>query len=55
MDSIKYIGLDVHQSTITVAVLDDDGKLVMQSVMATQAASHSGFFSGTARHLKCDL
>ena len=22
MDSIKYIGLDVHQSTISVAVLD---------------------------------
>ncbi len=38
MDSIKYIGLDVHQSTISVAVLNADGKLVMQSVIATHAA-----------------
>src|SRR5271157_5196274 len=30
MNSIKYIGLDVHQSTISVAVLDREGKLVMQ-------------------------
>ena len=37
MDSIKYIGLDVHQSTIPVAVLNADGKLVMQSVIATRA------------------
>jgi transposase len=39
MDSIKYIGLDVHQSTISVAVLDADGKLVMQSVIATHATT----------------
>jgi hypothetical protein len=31
MNSIKYVGLDVHQSTISVAVLDAGGKLVMQS------------------------
>jgi hypothetical protein len=30
MNSIKYVGLDVHQSTISVAVLNADGKLVMQ-------------------------
>src|ERR1039458_4696840 len=29
MDSEKYIGLDVHQATISVAVLDSTGKLVM--------------------------
>src|SRR5271167_4675321 len=39
MDSIKYIGLDVHQSTISVAVLNADGKLEMQSVIATHAAT----------------
>ena len=27
MDSIKYIGLDAHQSTISVAVLNAQGKL----------------------------
>ena len=46
MDSIKYIGLDVHQSTISVAVLDVDGKLVMQSVIATQAAGVLDFLNG---------
>src|SRR5271169_2280652 len=46
MDSIKYIGLDVHQSTISVAVLDADGKLVMQSVIATHAATILDFLHG---------
>lgn len=36
MNSVKYIGLDVHQSTISVAVLNGAGKLVMQSVIATK-------------------
>lgn len=35
MESVKYVGLDVHQSTINVAVLDAEGKLVMRSVIAT--------------------
>ena len=55
MDSIKYIGLDVHQSTISVAVLNADGKLVMQSVIATHAATHSRFSARTARQLAGDL
>jgi len=46
MDSIKYIGLDVHQSTISVAVLDADGKLAMQSVIATHAATLLDFLHG---------
>ena len=46
MNSIKYVGLDVHQSTISVAVLDGDGKLVMQSVLATQARAIVDFFAG---------
>src|SRR5208282_5252345 len=46
MDSIKYIGLDVHQSTISVAVLNADGKLVMQSVIATHATTILDFLRG---------
>ena len=46
MDSIKYIGLDVHQSTISVAALNADGKLVMQSVIATHAATILDFLHG---------
>jgi hypothetical protein len=41
MESVKYIGLDVHQSTISVAVLNTEGKLMMQSVIATKATAGS--------------
>ena len=39
MNSKKYIGLDVHQATISVAVLDSAGKLVMECILETKAAS----------------
>jgi hypothetical protein len=39
MNSIKYVGLDVHRDTISAAVLNAEGKLVMQSVIATHAAA----------------
>src|SRR5450759_2802188 len=44
--TIKYIGMDVHQSTISVAVLDAEGKLVMQSILATHAAAIVDFLHG---------
>ena len=43
MNSIEYVGLDVHQSTISIAVLNAEGKLVMQSVIATHSRNHPGF------------
>src|SRR5664279_6413320 len=46
MNSIKYVGLDVHRDTISVAVLNADGKLVMQSVIATQATAILDFLHG---------
>jgi transposase len=42
----KYIGLDVHQATISVAVLDSTGKLVMESILETSAATILQFFAG---------
>jgi len=39
MNSEKYIGLDVHQATISVAVLDFTGKLVMESILETKATT----------------
>jgi transposase len=39
MSDVKFIGLDVHKTSISAAVLDESGKLVMQSVVATQAAA----------------
>src|SRR6059058_1241129 len=46
MESVKYLGFDVHQSTISVAVMNADGKLVMQSVIATHAATILDFIHG---------
>jgi transposase len=34
----KYIGFDVHQATTVVAVLDAEGKLVLETIVATEAA-----------------
>ena len=46
MDNVKYIGLDVHQATISVAVLDSAGKLVMESILKTKAATILEFIQG---------
>src|SRR6516162_5283179 len=46
MTSEKYIGLDVHQATISVAVRDSKGKLVMESILETKASTILEFFAG---------
>jgi transposase len=46
MNAAKYIGLDVHQATISVAVVEEDGKLVMECLLETQAAIILQFFAG---------
>ena len=46
MNREKYIGLDVQQATISVAVLDSTGKLVMESILETKAATILEFFAG---------
>ncbi len=35
----KYIGMDVHQATISVAVMDAGGKLMMECLLETKAAT----------------
>src|SRR5712691_11607628 len=46
VNSEKYIGLDVHQATISVAVMDSGGELVMESILETKAATILQFFAG---------
>ena len=46
MDSIKYVGLDVHQSTISVAVLNGDGKLHSAPGKSRFGSCHSESSSG---------
>jgi hypothetical protein len=46
MDSVKYIGMDVHKEATTVAVLNVSGKLVMESILETKAATIVQFLQG---------
>jgi len=47
MTKHKYVGLDVHQATTSIAVLDSKGKLLSQS-------THPNLFSGNSRfHQRC--
>jgi hypothetical protein len=45
MNDAKYIGLDVHQATISAAVLDWTGKLVMECILETKASYPSPWHS----------
>jgi hypothetical protein len=46
MNCEKYIGLDVHQATISVAVMDSMGKLIMESILETKASTILEFLGG---------
>ena len=56
MNSVRYIGMDVHRDTISVAVLDEQGRLMMQSVLATRAAAILDFIHGVrgTLHVTCE-
>ena len=67
MDNKKYIGMDVHQATISVAVRDSAGNLVMESVIETKGSTILEFLralrgslwvtfeEGTSAAWLCDL
>src|SRR6202142_1321706 len=46
MKQEKYIGMDVHQATISVAVMDSSGKLIMECILETKAATILEFVDG---------
>jgi len=46
MNQAKYIGMDVHQATISVAIMDATGKLVMECLLETKAATVVEFIQG---------
>ena len=46
MSQEKYIGMDVHQATIAVAVRDVQGKLIMESLLETKATTILEFVQG---------
>src|ERR1700676_4782027 len=55
MDNTKYIGMDVHTETISIAVLNSAGKLVMESVIETKASTVIQFVSGLRGDLHVTL
>ncbi len=51
----KYIGLDVHKDATSIAVLNGAGKLVMESIVETQAATLLEFLHGLRGELHVTL
>ena len=51
MTDIKYVAFDVHQATISAAVLDLSGKLIAQAVLQTEAAAIRDFLRGLSGNL----
>jgi transposase len=46
MDSAKYVGMDVHKETTSIAVLSAAGKLLMECTLETKANTIVEFISG---------
>ncbi len=55
MNDAKYIGLDLHQATISATALDSTGKLVMESILETKAAAALQFIHGLRGSLHVTL
>src|SRR5438876_9545086 len=53
--NIKYIGLDVHKEAIWIAVRNGAGKLVMESIIETKAATLLQFLQGLRGELHVTL
>src|SRR6202035_2472012 len=46
MNNEKYIGMDVHQASTSIAVIDAAGKLLMECIIETKAATVLEFIQG---------
>jgi hypothetical protein len=46
MDSTKYICMDVHKESISIAVMNGAGKIVMECVIETKASMILQFING---------
>jgi transposase len=52
MTSTKYIGMDVHKESISIAVLNSAGKVVMECVIETKASTILQFIHGLGGDLR---
>ncbi len=55
MDSVKYIGMDMHEEAICVAVLNSSGKRVMECTIETKASTILDFLKGLRGSLHLTL
>ena len=55
MDNAKYIGMDVHKETISIAVLNAAGKLVIETVIESKASTIVQFMQGLRGDLHVTL
>jgi hypothetical protein len=46
MNQENYIGMDVHQAMISVAVMDSSSKPIMECMLETKAATILEFIAG---------
>jgi len=46
MSQEKYIGMDVHQATISAAGMDAHGKLIMECLLETKSVTIVQFLQG---------
>jgi Transposase len=49
---VKYIGMDVHKEAIVIAVLNECGKLAMESIVETKASNLLQFIHGLRGELQ---
>ena len=52
MTSTKYIGMDVHKESISIAVMSSAGKIVMECVIETKASTILQFIDGLRGDLR---
>jgi hypothetical protein len=52
MTSTKYIGMDVHKESISMAVMNSAGKIVMECVIETKASTILQFIDGLRGNLR---
>lgn len=55
MLSTKYIGMDVHQESISIAVRNSAGKLVMECIIETKASAILQLLDGLGGDLQITL
>jgi hypothetical protein len=51
MDSTKYVGMEVHKDTISIAVMNSAGKVVRESILETKAVTILQFIQGLRGNL----